>query len=284
MDVSVRDIKIEKLYPQLKKIGFDGLDVSFPKWDQREFILSDEFEGAMMQKYQTIHSAGFKVCQTHLTYYPGHLPPLGDGSYEAFEEYMLPILQKEIGIVAKMHCPLAVIHLYFEESIENSRAGNVRLLRALLPLLEEHGVILAIENIFGPKACEAHLSTAEHLLYYTNYFESPYLGVCLDTGHAITRLQNPVTMLKKLGDTVKALHLHASVNGKDMHLPPALVNNVDWREFYELLHSIGYCGPFNMEITAPAQMNLATALAYYTMAFHLAQGLITGDTKSWTEA
>ena len=284
MDISVRDIKIEKLYPQLKDIGFDGLDVSFPKWDQREFILSDEFEDVMMQKYQAIQAAGFKVCQPHLTYYSGHLPPLGDGTYEAFEAYMLPILQKEIGIVAKMNCPLAVIHLYFEESIENSRTGNIRLLSTLLPLLEEHRVTLAIENIFGPKAGEAHLSTAEHLLYYTNYFKNPYIGVCLDTGHAITRQQHPVKMLKKLGETVKALHLHASVHGKDMHLPPALVNNVDWREFYDILLTIGYRGPFNMEITAPVQMNLTTALAYYRMAFHLAQGLVTGDTKSWTEA
>lgn len=283
MDISIKDVKLEGLYPSLRQIGFDGLDCRLPAWDQREAILAPDFEESVLESYRAIRRAGLKVSQVHLTYYPGHLPPLGDGGYEDFAAYMLPIFEREIALTAKMDCPVAVIHLYFDTERETSREGNLQLLRTLLPILTEHRVVLAIENIYGPKAGEAYLSTAEDLLYYVDAFKGPYIKVCLDTGHAITRSQDPVRMLEKLGDAVAALHVHASVPGKDMHLPPMLVPNVDWQKFYDALTRAGYSGAFNMEIIAPRQMNRATALAYYAMSYHAAHGLMTEGNASWME-
>ncbi len=279
MDISVKDIKHEACYSELKRIGFDGIDVVFPKWDQREFILSEKFENAIIEKYKQISGAGLKVCQTHLTYYPGHLPPLGDGSYKAFEEYMLPIFTKEIGLVSKMNCNIAVIHLYFDTSRENSRISNLELLKKLLPVLEKRNVILAVENIYGPDYGEAYLSTAEDLLFYTDYFYNSHLGVCLDTGHAVTRNQDPIEMAEKLGGVLQAVHLHSNMPENDLHLPPCFVNNVDWRKLCHTLNKVGYRGAFNMEISAPEQMSTQTALAYYTMAYSIANGLIQGETN-----
>ncbi len=279
MDISVKDVKTEALYPGLKRIGFDGIDVVFPRWDQREFILSKKFEDAIIEKYKQISDAGLKVCQTHLTYYPGHLPPLGDGSYKAFEDYMLPIFTKEIGLVAKMNCNIAVIHLYFDASRENSRISNLQLLEKLLPVLEKSNVILAIENIYGPDYGEAHLSTAEDLLFYTDYFHNSHLGVCLDTGHAVTRKQDPVEMAEKLGGVLRAVHLHSNIPENDLHLPPCFINNVDWRKVCHTLIEVGYRGAFNMEISAPEQMSAKIALTYYTMVYSIADGLIQGETN-----
>lgn len=276
MDVSVKDMKVEKLYPEIKEMGFDGIDVSFPTLDR----LSDGFEDDFLKKCQAIKAAGLRVCQTHLTYYPAHLPPLGD--YQAFESQILPHLLKEIELVALVGCPVAVIHLFFEESRENSRLGNLRLIEALLPALEKHGVVLAIENIYSIGCGEAHLTTAEDLMYYTDHFQSPYLGVCLDTGHAVSRNQDPLEMLARLGTRVKALHLHSNVSGRDLHLPPIMTGSLKWKKFYDTLVEIGYAGAFNMEIIAPRQMNLKTALAYYRMALCVAQGLIENDAESWT--
>ncbi len=283
MKVSIKDVKSEKWYATLKQIGFDGLDLRFPTWDRREEIVSDEFEARMEERYQTIREAGLAVSQVHLTYYPGHLPPIGDGGYGDFAAYMLPIFIKEIEVTAKMDCRNAVIHLYFDADREISREGNLQLIASLLPTLEANDVVLSIENIYGPKAGEAYLSTADELLYYIDHFKSPYLGVCLDTGHAITRGQDPVKMLEKLGSAVTALHLHANVQGRDMHLPPMLLANVDWQKFYETLTRVGYGGTFNMEITPPKQMTREAALSYYRMALSVARGLIRGDATSWME-
>ena len=283
MDISVRDTKIQSFYSELKLIGFDGVDVNFPTWDQREYILSEKFEDTVMEKYKHITDADLRVCQTHLTYYPGHYPPLGDGSYKAFEDYMLPIFAREIELVSKMNCKIAVIHLYFEESRENSRAGNLQLIEKLLPIAKKSNVILSIENIYGYQHADVHLSTAEDLLYYTDYFNSEYLGICLDTGHAVTRRQDPIEMAERIGSDLKALHVHSNVPERDLHLPPWLINRVDWQRFCEVLTEIGYQGAFNMEITAPKQMNKKNALLYYGMAYGIAEDLIQGESKSWME-
>lgn len=283
MDISVRDTRVESFYPELKRIGFDGVDVNFPSWDQREYILSENFEEKIMESYKHIIDAELKVSQTHLTYYPGHYPPLGDGSYKAFEDYMLPIFAREIELVSKMNCKIAVIHLYFEESRESSRAGNLQLIEKLLHAAEKNNVILSIENIFGAHHSDVHLSTAEDLLYYTDRFNSDYLGICLDTGHAVTRRQDPIEMAEKIGVSLKALHVHSNVPERDLHLPPCLVNRVDWQRFCKVLIEIGYQGAFNMEITAPKEMNKKTALSYYAMAYGIAEGLLQGETRSWRE-
>lgn len=280
MDISIRNRGIEDLYPDLKQIGFDGVDVAFPSWSCRESILSEDFEPAMLQTYRRITDAGLKVSQVHLTYYPGHLPPLGEGAYADFEDYMLPILTKEIAIAAKMDCRLAAIHLYFEESLEKSREGNLQLIEKLLPTLEEHGVVLAIENIYGPGYRDVHLSTAEDLLFYIDRFESDYVGACLDTGHAVTQKQNPVEAVLKLGSALKALHVHSNMPGHDLHLPPCMIRNVDWQRFYAALLEVDYRGAFNMEISPPARISPKAALGFFTLVHGIAESLMLSEAKS----
>ena len=274
MKISIKDMNNELFYPELKRIGFDGVDISFSTWGQKDFILSQEFENSFLMRYKTIRDAGLEVCQTHLTYYPGHLEPIGDGSYKDFEEYFLPIFIREIELTAKLGCSVAVIHLYFDVSREKSQVGNIKLIEKLLPVLEKNQVSLAIENIFGRDCGEAHLSTSDDLLYYTEYFKNKYLGICLDAGHAIARKQDPVEMLNRLNQNIKALHLHSNVPGKDMHLPPCFTSTVDWKKFSNTLFEIGYRGAFNMEISAPRQLNYRTALAYYEMVYGIADSLI----------
>ena len=280
MDISIRNRGIEDLYPDLKQIGFDGVDFGFPGWNRREKILAEDFESTILQTYRRIADAGLKVSQVHLTYYPGHLPPLGNGTYADFEDYMLPILLKEIALTAKMNCHLAAIHLYFEESLEKSREGNLQLIQKLLPTLEEHGVILAIENIFGLGFGDVHLSTAEDLLFYVDHFKSDCVGACLDTGHAVTRKQNPVEAVLKLGSALKALHVHSNMPGHDLHLPPCMIRNVDWQRFYAALLTVGYRGAFNMEISPPARISPKAALGFFTLVHGIAESLMLSETKS----
>lgn len=39
MDVSIREPRHESLYPDLQSIGFHGIDVGFPAWNQRATLL-----------------------------------------------------------------------------------------------------------------------------------------------------------------------------------------------------------------------------------------------------
>ena len=91
MNISISDK--DCFYEYLKELGFYGLDVPFDSFSKRDFILSDEYYDFIMEKYKQITEAGLVVAQTHLTYYLGE-----NGGYTEFEESMLPILVKEIGL------------------------------------------------------------------------------------------------------------------------------------------------------------------------------------------
>ena len=67
MKVSIKDVTSEKWYAELKRIGFDGIDLRFPAWDRREEIVSDEFEARMQKRYQTIREAGLSVSQVQIS-------------------------------------------------------------------------------------------------------------------------------------------------------------------------------------------------------------------------
>lgn len=276
MKISIADCD-KKFYPLLKEIGFCGVDVPFTSYKNRDLILSDEYTESVMSKYKAVTDAGLKVCQTHLSYFPSHGEPIGSGTYEEYEEYMLPILEKEIMLVSQMGCRRAVLHPYFADNLENSRRGNVSLISKLLPTLEKYDVILCIEIIYGPKYGEAFVSTAEDLKYYTDHFSSPYVGICLDTGHSIIRGQDPLEMLGTLGRAVKAFHLHTTMPGMDLHAVPystSYYDRVKWDEFYALMCELGFDGTFNMEVRPTPKMGDAAMAAYFRYAYDTAYGII----------
>ena len=94
------------------------------------------------------------------------------------EHYLVMSYAAEVG------CKTYVMHIGAFESIlfqtpnENLRPAVIASLEALLPLAEELGIIIAIENGYERN------TTLDELMYYINYFNSPWLGICLDTGHA----------------------------------------------------------------------------------------------------
>lgn len=281
MEISVSE-RIGRFYTDIKESGFYGIDFSFDRFDVREKILSDEYTDYVMKKYSEIKDAGLFVCQTHLTYCsrPNLLNPLMEFDYKIFEEYMLPMLVKEIELTARMGCRTAVLHMYFEPDCELSRKGNVELLSKLLPVCEKYGVILSIENIYDVQKgvyCGIHLSTAEDLLYYVDYFKNPYLGICLDTGHAIILHQNPVEMLKAIGDKLTALHIHSTVPNMDLHACPNCVyygERVDWDEFYNVLKDMDYDGTFNMELAVSEKLSDSAISTFYHFAYEVAKGIV----------
>ena len=272
-----------KYFREIKEAGFDGVDLSFADYLRRDEILSEEYTREIEKIGKAAREASLDICQTHLTYYPGHIPPIGDGSYEAFEDFILPLLHKEIELTAMLGCSVAAIHLYFEADREQSRAGNLRLIEKLLPTLERCGVVLAIENIYGPDYSDAHLSTVRDLLYYVNEFASPYVGICLDTGHAVIRGQDPVAMLAEARESLCGLHIHSTVPNIDLHSIPYCIScgeTVDWEKFYSVLRDSSYNGSFNLEVRPPFEFDRDARLAYFKLAFEVAMGIVQKDKTS----
>lgn len=258
--------------------GFDGVDFPFYTYRTRENHPEGEYEAFVLDQYRQIQNAGLCVCQCHLTYFQ---PEKGAANpyleYEEFEFLMLPIFKSQIRLAGRMNCRTAVIHSYYTVDREASVQGNLKLFEKLIPTLEENKVILSIENLYGKGYSNVHLTTAEDLLFYPRYFSSPYLGVCLDAGHAVSHEQDPIEMLRKLGRNLTAVHLHGNIAKRDFHSLPYLLRHmdkVDWTEFYRVLtNETGYEGSFNLETGTPAHLSPEAEALYYRLAYQIANDI-----------
>ena len=122
-------------------------------------------------------------------------------------------------------------------------------LEELLPVAERYGVTICIENIWFPT------NTVAELLKYYEYFNSPYLGMCYDAGHAnlVSCMNNdpehPVNVgfdllkmkaewdsevLEKMLHYIVTCHLHDNDGLRDRHWTP-FNGNIDWEKTMKLL-------------------------------------------------
>ena len=102
---------------------------------------------------------------------------------------------------------------------------------------------------------DVYLSTAEDLLYYADHFDSPYVGVCLDTGHVgIFENMSVGEAVRVFGDKLRTLHIHDTITGYDLHIMPYFGKN-DWNEFVLALKEIGFKGVFNLETPPSTKMD-----------------------------
>lgn len=277
MKITVKDCNVN-YYAALKEMGYHGLDFSFGGYKDREQLLSEDYARAVLAKKEAMNRAGLELSQVHITYRPSLFLPEDGGNYGDYEAYLLPVYQKQLRQTMELGCHRAVFHPYYELGREeNTRAGNMRLYEKLMPLLEEGQIVLSLENVYGPKCCHAYHSSAEDLLYYTERFDSPYLGICLDTGHAVLREQEPVEMLRAVAHRLTALHLHTVLPGLDLHTIPYFTGSaekIDWKAFVRELKKTPYQGNFNMELKVPGQLSREAALLFYRTAITVAEDIL----------
>lgn len=270
-----------KYYPALKEMGFDGLDMSFGHYRDRDLLLSPEYDRTIRERKAAMDAAGLELSQVHISYRPSAFLPEGGGNYEDYESYLLPVFQKQLRQTMELGCKVAVFHPYYELGREeNTRHGNLLLFEKLMPLLEEGQLVLALENVYGPKCSHAYHSSAQDLLYYTEAFDSPHLGICLDTGHAVLREQDPVEMLRAVAHRLRAVHLHSVLPGLDLHTIPYFTGGaekIDWVAFLRQLRQSPYSGPFNMELKVPPALSEEATCLFYRTACQVARDLLAAE-------
>lgn len=264
----------------LKSVGFGGIDLDLThNQSEPEKVLSDEWMNEALSMAKAARDAGLEIAQSHLPYYPGHLENPGDGSDEAFEAFMLPMYEQGLKACKLAGCKIAVMHPYYHlDSFERTVEGNVRLIRRLLPLMEEYGVCVALENVFGRRNSQylkAYVSLPETILSIIEGVNSPLVGACIDTGHANIFRLNISDMARKYGSRLIALHVNSNA-GHDEHAVPYSISGwcekLDFHAFSAALREIGYKGFYNLEITG-GRFPAAVAEPFYAYAGGVARYL-----------
>jgi len=121
-------------------------------------------------------------------------------------------------------------------------------LREVLKDCQEFKVKLALENVNPmPKDSEFFYlgDNLRDIEFLFSKLESPYLNLCLDTGHANTN-EGPLAYIQKFGEKIINVHFHDNKGKYDDHLNVG-EGTIPWKEIADALKNIKFFGPFISE-------------------------------------
>jgi len=121
------------------------------------------------------------------------------------------------------------------------------MLKKLVGPAEEHGIVLAIEN---------HIDMlADEMVDLITSVNSPWLGVCLDTGNNLRMFEDPVVVAEKLAPFTRATHIKdlAALRGnpRDYSFWPSVPLGdglVDMAQVIGFLKKVKYDGLLAIEV------------------------------------
>ncbi|MFO7975266.1 MAG: sugar phosphate isomerase/epimerase family protein [Candidatus Hydrogenedentota bacterium] len=125
----------------------------------------------------------------------------------------------------------------YVEAYERSQKN----IRKVLPLAEELGVVIAVENVWN----DFLLSPLE-FARYVDEFESPYVKAYFDVGN-IVKYGYPQDWIRTLGSRINRIHLK-DYSRKEKDWKPLREGEVDWPEVRKALAEIGYTGFCTAEV------------------------------------
>jgi len=130
-------------------------------------------------------------------------------------------------------------------AVHKRRLGAM--LKGLLGPAEKHGVVLAIEN---------HIDmVADEIIDLVTTVNSPWLGICLDTGNNLRMFEDPLVVAERLAPFAKATHVKdigvRPGNPRDYSFWPSVPIGeglVDIRKVIQFLKKAGYDGMLAIEV------------------------------------
>ena len=193
-----------------------------------------------------------------LTYVDAHAP-LGETELlglppEKNRKAMLRHAANSLALSAEFGCKTCTFHVWNwrpdSHSAEERFGFICKSLETLLPIAEQNGVIIALENVWCPP------NNADYLVRIVEHFKSPWLGLCYDSGHAFIFDQGrynpekscvPISwtcpveeipwddkMLEKMLPWLVNCHLHDNDGLNDQHVLPGK-GKIDWKHVVGLL-------------------------------------------------
>ncbi|MBM3994352.1 MAG: sugar phosphate isomerase/epimerase [Planctomycetes bacterium] len=121
------------------------------------------------------------------------------------------------------------------------------MLKKAIAVAEKHGIVLAIEN---------HIDMlSDEILDLVTSIDSPWLGICLDTGNNLRMFEDPLVVAKKLAPFARATHIKdLSVrpgNPRDYSFWPSVPVGqglIDMRSVISYLRDAKYDGMLAIEV------------------------------------
>ena len=231
--------------------GFRYIDYTFSgnHLEGSPFMKEDEKEWK-----QIIHDAGEAAAECNFQFVQAHASnynPMGTaGDHQACLRAMNRNVEAcgILGISAiVVHTSISPQHLYPMDK-DAYFQYNREFLRGMLKTAEKYGTYICIENStvknMGP---QYYFRTPEEMLEFVEFCGHPLLKCCWDTGHAVLEGKgNQYEDITKLGDQLKAIHLHDNGGQSDQHIAP-YCGCLQMDSVVQALKDIKYTGYFTYE-------------------------------------
>lgn len=231
----------------MKKHGFECMDYQkFTDTDGNILFKcsDDEFETMVKQDAEAIAAAGIEVSQTHG---PWRYPPKDateEDRQERFEK-----MSRALHGTRLLGCKYMVLHpiMPFGPDNEGDRDEfmriNIEFFTGLCKVAEREQVIICLENM---PMLKLPVATPSQILEFVEKINSPYLEICLDTGHATVHKVSAGDAVRISGEHLRVLHVHDNNGRADQHLMP-FYGVTDWADFSNALRETGFEGVLSLE-------------------------------------
>jgi hexulose-6-phosphate isomerase len=131
----------------------------------------------------------------------------------------------------------------YDEVWRNATAG----IRSVLPLAEECGVRMGIENVWNK-----FLLSPQEMAVFIDQFDSPFVGAYVDVANLL-RVGYPEDWIRHLGQRVVGIHFkdYRVAVGTIEGFVDLLEGDVNWPEVMAAIKEINYSGPIPAEMIPP---------------------------------
>ena len=230
--------------------GYRVMDMNF--YDCTTFRLpfvTDKWDTWIQGIRGSAKQVNVEFSQAHANFYNFCDPNTRD------KEFLDAMVKRSILCAAMLGVKWIVIHAGTDfdspQPLKDSKAKNLEYLKPVAEFAAEHGVGLAIENLwdYNIAPLRRYTTTAEELVDLTDTLSRNYdnIGICWDFEHADIMKQPQAPALRLVGDRLKATHVSDNIGIENDHILP-FSGYTDWCEIMKLLKEIHYQGDFTYEI------------------------------------
>ena len=247
----------EAAFARMKQHGYDCTDYQhLVDTDNALFAMDARgFERTLLGVKKDAQNAGIEIYQAHG---PWRWPPQDctpEDRAVRFEKMSRAILGCEI-----LGSPNFIIHTIMpfgdwqDPEPEKLWDMNLEFFSRLCEVAKAHDRVICFENM---PMLALSLSTPEQILRFVKEINSPYMRMCLDTGHCSVFGLSPADAVRMIGkEYLRALHVHDNDGKADRHMLPG-EGVIDWEDFAKALSEIDCQCPVSIETSVGGKIPAA---------------------------
>ena len=231
---------------KMRSHGYDCTDYGyFCNTETSLFQVSEnEFERILTEHKKIAAEEGIEISQTHG---PWRFPMRDETEKERAERFEK--MAKSIRGTAMLGCRNMVIHNIMPQGHTDTDPDYVQQINRdffgrLCEIAKEYDVVINLENMPFLKQC---LARPEDTLSFVKSMNTPYMRMCLDTGHCLVWGIGLGDTVRRIGkEYLSTLHVHDNDGNQDLHWLPGMGVG-DWTDFAAALREIGFEGTLSLE-------------------------------------